>query len=75
LYLETQLSPVYGVNLPNLFGTDLLQVQETYIVFLTVSRVFQKDIEGHIKQMNVPPNDISLAPAQTKRLSKEHYAT
>ncbi|MFB0946371.1 MAG: transglutaminase-like domain-containing protein [Spirosomataceae bacterium] len=64
--------PVYGVNLPNLFVlTYKFKKDQFYINVFNRGVVFsKKDIEGHIKQMNVPPNDIFFSPCSNEEIIK-----
>jgi regulator of sirC expression with transglutaminase-like and TPR domain len=64
--------PVYGVNLPNLFVlTYKFKKLQFYINVFNRGVVFsKKDIEGHIKQMNVPPNDIFFSPCSNEEIVK-----
>lgn len=64
--------PVYGVNLPNLFVlTYKFKKFQFYINVFNRGVVFsRKDIEGHIKQMNVPPNTVFFNPCSNEEIVK-----
>jgi regulator of sirC expression with transglutaminase-like and TPR domain len=64
--------PVYGVNLPNLFVlTYKFKKLQFYINVFNRGVMFsKKDIENHIKQMNVPPNDIFFSPCSNEEIVK-----
>lgn len=64
--------PIFGVNLPNLFVlTYKLKNFQFYINVFNRGLVFsRKDIEAHIKQMNIPPNDIFFEPCSNEEIVK-----
>ncbi len=64
--------PVFGVNLPNLFVlTYKLKKFQFYINVFNRGVIFsRKDIENHIKQMNVPPNDMFFEPCTNEEIVK-----
>jgi regulator of sirC expression with transglutaminase-like and TPR domain len=64
--------PVYGVNLPNLFVlTYKFKTYQFYINIFNRGVMFsRKDIENHIKQMNIPPNDIFFNPCSNEEIVK-----
>lgn len=64
--------PVYGVNLPNLFVlTYKLKNYQFYINVFNRGVMFsRKDIESHIKQMNIPPSDVFFEPCSNEEIVK-----
>lgn len=64
--------PVYGVNLPNLFVlTYKLKNFQFYINVFNRGVMFsRKDIESHIKQMNIPPSDVFFEPCSNEEIVK-----
>lgn len=64
--------PIYGVNLPNLFVlTYKLKNFQFYINVFNRGVIFsRKDIESHIKQMNIPANDVFFEPCSNEEIIK-----
>lgn len=64
--------PIYGVNLPNLFVlTYKIKNYQFYINVFNRGVVFsRKDIESHIKQMNIPLSDVYFEPCSNEEIVK-----
>lgn len=64
--------PVFGVNLPNLFVlTYKIENFQFYINVFNRGVIFtRKDIESHIKQMNMPLNEVFFEPCTNEDIVK-----